>query len=111
MRVGKDGKQRQPGAQETAEGRAEPAELLGGTEQFGWPSYTAGVGARLSRSRDYASPGSIPFSIRSNVGNRAIWAATRRASSFDSRCNCDCRAGWSSKWTVAKFRPAPSRTS
>jgi hypothetical protein len=28
----------------------------------------------------YASPGSIPFSIRSNVGNRAIWAATRRAS-------------------------------
>ena len=42
---------------------------MGGTEQFGWPSYTAGVGARLSRSRDYASPGSIPFSIRSNVGN------------------------------------------
>jgi hypothetical protein len=29
MRVGKDGKQRQPGAQKTAEARAGPAELLG----------------------------------------------------------------------------------
>jgi hypothetical protein len=32
------------------------------------------VGARLPQSRDYASPGSMPFSIRSKIGNRAIWA-------------------------------------
>ncbi len=49
------------------------------------------VGATWSRSRDYASLGSIPFSIRRNVGNRAIWAATRRASSFDRRFKCDWR--------------------
>jgi hypothetical protein len=35
MRFGKDGKQRQHGAQETAEASAVPAQLLGGTEQFG----------------------------------------------------------------------------
>jgi hypothetical protein len=76
------GKQRWPGARGNgggararelrAEAPAGPTELLGGTEQFGWAHYTADVGVRLSRSRDYASPGSIPFSIRSNVGNCAI---------------------------------------
>ena len=66
-------KKRQPGTRATAEARAGPAELLkGAARHFGSDDNTTGDQRVGSQSRDCASPGSIPFSIRSNAGNRAI---------------------------------------
>jgi hypothetical protein len=67
-RIGKGGKQRQPGAESTEESSAPGRpNCVRGANQFGYDYTTADVGALWSRLRDHASPGSI----RSNIGNRA----------------------------------------
>ncbi len=110
-RVGKAGKQRQPGALSSAEARR------AGRAARGAPSSSARMILQRMSARCYRDRVTTPHPDRYPFQSAATSATAR----FELRrgelrplidgSSAIGGAGWSSKWTIAKFRPAASRTS